>query len=290
VAVLDCAREDAGKIMEQLLASPFLAEKRMVVLENVLSATGKKDLQEEILSRIKEKRIPESNVVLFWEGEGKTKTDVSKKLHEVLSKEKFAQEFRELAGVQLSSWIRQEIEARGGIIDSQALSYMSTHVGGNMWSLNSLVDQLTNYTSSKITLGDVQLFLEEKFDDNIFNLVDAIVGKQPKQVFRMIQEQYSKGEDAQFIFAMILRQIRILVELRDLFEREDNLQSDAIAKRLNLHPFVVKKSLPLIKRYTLLQLQYIYQKLLELDIKTKTGQGGQSLLLDVLVGRISINI
>jgi hypothetical protein len=39
------------------MAVPFLAEKRMVVLENLLSATKKSDLQESILELIKDNRI-----------------------------------------------------------------------------------------------------------------------------------------------------------------------------------------------------------------------------------------
>ena len=136
------------------------------------------------------------------------------------------------------------------------------------------------------TVADIQLFLDEKADDNIFNLVDAIVGKQAKQAYQMIQEQYRIGEDAQFIFAMLIRQFRILLEMRDLFERDDAMQSGMLAEKLGLHPFVVKKSLPMVKRYTMDELQRIYGALLELDVKTKTGQGRPEVLLDVLVGRV----
>jgi DNA polymerase-3 subunit delta len=87
---------------------------------------------------------------------------------------------------------------------------------------------------------------------------------------------------------MILRQFRILLELRDLFERDDAMRSDDLAKRLGLHPFVVKKTLPFIKRFTLTQLKTAYEQLLDFDIKTKTGQGDQSVLLDVLVGRLMV--
>ena len=104
----------------------------------------------------------------------------------------------------------------------------------------------------------------------------------------MIQEQYRIGEDAQFILSMILRQIKILLELRDLYDREDTMSSEILAKQLGLHPFVVKKSLPFIKKYNQDKLKNIYSKLLEVDIKTKTGQGDQSMLLDILVGKMTL--
>ncbi|MBI4427337.1 MAG: DNA polymerase III subunit delta [Candidatus Magasanikbacteria bacterium] len=308
VAVLDCQKEEGGKIMEQILSAPFLAEKRMVVLENFLSATGRGDLQEEILKRITNKTLPESTVLVFYESpsapstssgrvaQGKPKTKVAKELFDILSKEKFSQQFDLLIGVKLISWILQEVKDHGGKINQPAAQYLAQNVGGDMWRLSSLVKQLIAFKQSschprengdpEIALSDVQLFLDEKADDSIFNLVDAVVGGQAKKAFEMIREQYRIGEDAQFVFAMLLRQFRILLELRDLYDREDNLSSEQLAKKLNLHPFVVKKSLVFVKKYSLAKLKTVYQRLLDLDVKTKTGQGDQSLLLDVFVGTV----
>lgn len=293
VAVLDLAspsglRQTGCEVMEQVLASPFMSEKRLVVLENFLSATGKGDLQEDMLKRIEDKSLPDSTVILFWESDLKPKTSVAKKLFEKLSKEKFSQQFDALTGFKLQAWIEAEFKTRGGKIARPALQYLVQNIGSDMWRLDSLISQLMAYKADvEIGLADVQLFLDEKIDNSIFNLVDAIVGGQAKKAFEMIREQYRIGEDAQYVFAMLLRQFRILLEIRDLYEREDNLQSDAIAKKLGLHPFVVKKSLPFVKRYPMEKLKSIYQSLLDFDIKTKTGQGGPDLLLDVLVGKLA---
>ena len=75
--------------------------------------------------------------------------------------------------------------------------------------------------------------------------------------------------------------------MRDLFNRQENITSDTMAKMLDLHPFVVKKSLPFIKKYSLDKLKDIYNQLLEIDIKTKTGLADQSLLIDLFVGKLS---
>jgi DNA polymerase-3 subunit delta len=326
--------EDQNKIISEILAAPFLAERRMVVVENLL-VSKQKELLKSLIKRIEENTLPETNVVLFWEDGEEFKDKDAKLLFDRLLKEKYTQRFEELKGVKLSAWIDNEVKERGGKIDRVAVQYLVDNINGDMWRLNAIIDQVLSLCHSErspdshqgvaeesllneqndksiinlekqnnqlekgslrsprgsvgmTTLGDVKLFLPEKVDDSIFNLVDAIVAKQPKNVFKMIQEQYRKGEDAQFVFAMILRQFRILLELRDLFEREDNLPSDIIAKRLALHPFVVKKSLPLLKRYSLEELKNIYHQLLEIDIKTKTGRGDQSVLLDVFVGRLAM--
>lgn len=289
ISILNCEQEKDNHILEQILATPFLAEKRMIILENLLSVTKKTDLQEKILEYLEAKNLPEENIYIFWEGDSKPKTNVSKNLLSRLIQEKYAQQFEVYKGAKLSAWVNQEIQERNGKISHQALEYLVKNIGDDIWKLNSIIDQLISYKlEQEIELKDVELFLDEKIDDNIFNLVDALIAGQPKKVYQMIREQYRIGEDSQFILSMILRQIKILLELRDLYDREDTSSSDILAKKLNLHPFVVKKSLPFIKKYNQDRLKNIYNKLLEIDIKTKTGQGDQSMLLDILVGKMTL--
>ncbi|MFA7314865.1 MAG: DNA polymerase III subunit delta [Candidatus Magasanikbacteria bacterium] len=286
VVNLDCEKETSSNILQQILTAPFLAEKKMIILKNLLSASDHKDFLPEIMARIEENKLPESNIIVFWESNDTFKTKNAKTFFEKLKKEKFAQSFAELKGLELFSWIKTEVATRGGKIDSKALDFLVQNFGSDMWSLSTTIDQLISYTSQEINLSDVQKFLGEKIDDNIFNLVDFIVGKQKNKVFKMIRKQYEKGEDAQYIFAMILRQFRILLELREVYEKQDNIHSSELAKMLGLHPFVVTKSMSFVRKYTLMQIKEVYLKLLEMDKKTKTGQGSQSFLLDVLVGTI----
>ncbi|MBU0597126.1 hypothetical protein KJ641_01015 [Patescibacteria group bacterium] len=330
VVSLDAEKAGPGEIISQVLAVPFLAEKRMVVVENLLVSKDQ-DLMKELLKRIEENNIPETNVLIFWEGTDKFKTKSAKEFFGRLQKEKYAQSFDEIVGIKLSAWIASEIKERGGVIDRPAIQYLAEHVGSDMWRLSSLLDQLVSYSEERsdeesfeskdeginakeskspievskpacrqagisqtpssgslgITVGDVQLFLDQKADDNIFNLVDAIVGKQPKKVFQMIQQQYENGEDAQYIFAMILRQFRILIELRDMLDRENMIANSVLAQKLSLHPFVVQKSLPLAKRYSMPELKQVYDSLLLFDKQSKTSQGDQKVLLDIFVGRVT---
>jgi DNA polymerase III subunit delta len=289
VARLDCEKEETGKVLEQLLAIPFLAPKRMVVLENLLVSKNK-ELRADILKRVEEKTLPETNIIIFWEGNDKFRTKDAKTFMARLVKEKYVQLFDELFGAKLSGWIAGEVVSREGKINNSAINYLSQHVGGDMWRLNTIIDQLIVYRSGEdIRVEDVELFLEQKVDDNIFNLVDAIVGGRTEKVFGMIQEQYRQGKDPLYVFAMILRQFRILIELRDLFDRDSSMQSNVMAKKLGIHPFVVKKSFPFVQRYDMGKLKNIYKQLLEFDIQTKTGQGDPLVLLDVFVGKVCAN-
>lgn len=287
VVFLDGQKQNSSQLWNEIASSPFLAEKKMVIIKNILS-TKDAEVLESFVGGIKENKIPEKNVIIFWQGETLGKSKMAQELQKTLAKEKWAKEFPALVGASMAAWIKTEVVNRGGSIANVAATYLSQNIGKDTWYANSLIDQLLAYAHKKeISLADVQIFLEEKTDDNIFNMVDAIVAGNKKAAFKMLTEQRRLGEEEGYIFSMILRQFRILISMRDLFNRQENISSDEIAKLLSLHPFVAKKSLPLIKKYSLDKLKNMYTQLLEIDIKTKTGFADQSWLIDVLVGKLS---
>ncbi|PIT88568.1 MAG: DNA polymerase III subunit delta [Candidatus Magasanikbacteria bacterium CG10_big_fil_rev_8_21_14_0_10_36_32] len=286
---LNGLKENEDKIIGEIVAFPFLSERRMIVIENLLSSNDK-DLLNRIIDLIKNNKIPESNVVMFWQGESFGKTNEIKELAKLLQNKKHVYnfyEFKYFLPSELRSWIIKEVKARGGIIEHSAASYLGENINQDMWLLNSLIDQLIAFKNdNEIKLSDVRLFLDEKVVDNIFQAVESIVSGDKKTAFKLLNEQRRLGQSDTYLFGMILRQFRILLQLRDLWEREDQTTSDSMAKLLGLHPFVVKKSLPLVKRYSMIQLKNYYTELFEVDIKTKTGLAAQDILIDCFVGKI----
>jgi len=333
VVFVNTKTAEAGKVMSEIVSAPFLAEKRMVVLENVL-AVSDKELLGQLIERTQAtatpprpplergggvKSFPESNIIVFYQSEPLSKVKEAKELDALLKKEKYAKEFEFLHGDKLYAWANGEIKNRGGKISRAALTYLCDNINGDMWHLDTLIDQLVAYSHhprpdlvgttppqaggddsvsplprgserelpeiKEIQLADIQLFLEEKLDDNIFNLTDAIVAGNKKLAFKLLDGQRQLGEEDGKIFGTILWQFRTLISMRDLFEREDIATSDALAKKLKIHPFVARKNWAVVKKYSLDKLRAVYKQLLDIDIKTKTGLADQSLLLDLFVGR-----
>ena len=289
VTIPDISKEEPEQIIEEMHAAPFLAEKRMVVLKGVLASKEKK-LQELLLDRIKSDHIPASTILLLWEEENdfKKATNVVKELFSLLQKEKYAQCFETLTGSKLSAFIEEQVQERGGSIQKDALQYLTNNSRDDLWFVDATVQQLVSFCNGEvITLEAAKRFVPERFDDNIFNLVDAIVAGRGEKVFPMLEEQYKKGEDAMFVFSMLIRQFRILLLLRDALDRNLAL-NDSMAKEMGLHPFVLKKSLPFAKQYTTAALKEIYASLLDIDKKNKTGGGDPQVLLDVFVSKLCL--
>ena len=93
VVFLDATKAEPGRVLSEIVSAPFLAEKRLVIVENVLSSKDE-DLFAGLIERIENKKIPESNVIIFWQGDGvgqdkrSKKIKASEELEKILLKEK----------------------------------------------------------------------------------------------------------------------------------------------------------------------------------------------------------
>lgn len=285
VVFLDGKKEEMGKIMQEVLVVPFLAERRLVVIENILSSNNKELLQE-LISRLKTNQFPESNVIIFWQADALAKIKEVKECKELLMAQKYAQEFPVLEGVVLEKYVQELIEGQGGKIEQAALRYVLQHLGKNGWLLNTTIDQLVAFKKgSTIEIKDVALFINETTEETSFSTLEALMSGDLKRVFKLLYLQRQKGEED--LLGLLIWQVRILLELREFFEKEETVSSDVVAKRLGLHPYVVKKNLVVVKKHSFLELKRMYQLLLDIDIKTKTGFLNQQLLIDVFVSRLA---
>ena len=72
------------------------------------------------------------------------------------------------------------------------------------------------------------------------------------------------------IFAMMARQFRLIIEVREL--QNKGLSNQAISQKIKQHPYAVSSIAPQCKNFKQEELKEIYKKLLEMDRGLKTGE------------------
>jgi DNA polymerase-3 subunit delta len=80
---------------------------------------------------------------------------------------------------------------------------------------------------------------------------------------------------------MVVRQFRLLIQAREIFDGRGN--KDDVARALGVHPFVAEKTTGQAARYSMESLESIYRELLRIDEGVKTGQSTLELAMDTLV-------
>ncbi len=120
---------------------------------------------------------------------------------------------------------------------------------------------------------------------DIFKLVDALAQGHGEQALRLVhQSLHDDPRDPGFrLFAMFVRQFRLLLMTRDHLDSGGGGGRDAVAAALGLHPFVAGKLSAQAKRFDIRQLEAILIRLQRYDQDMKTGRIAPRLALDLLV-------
>lgn len=291
LAVLDGKTTNYNEIMRQILAFPFLAKSRLVIIENLLmeskkSASSKAGetsskaggIQEKMIEGIK--KVPETTVLVFAEA---GKPDKRTTLFKRLNKEK-AQEFKPLEEFEVKKWIKTEVDNQGGQIESAAIDLLYQYVGSDLWRLTNEIQKLITY-NSKISAENIELLVRTQIQSDIFALIDALASKNYKSALRELYRLLDAGENELYILTMIVYQYRNLIIVRDFMDRGVNSQWE-IAKMAGIHPYVAGKTLNQARNYTLDELKNIYNTLQNFDINMKTGRIEPQTALDLLIAKL----
>ncbi|MFA5128962.1 MAG: DNA polymerase III subunit delta [Patescibacteria group bacterium] len=283
-------------IEKEILAAPFLYDKKLVVVENFLKKRGQKF--DEVVAFLKEKRISDGTVVIFWEDK---KPDERTAIFKFLAKPKQAERFDLLDAPKLRKWIAEAVAEKNLKIDARAAEALIGLVGSDLWQMSSELDKLAAYVGQRkeknglITVADVELFVKGKFDENIFSLTDALGTKNKRLVFKILNEQIEAGLGEGYIFAMLVRQFRILLQIKELVALDfpflsagDPGVKQKISLELGLHPYVVQKTLYQIKNFSLPELKKIYGKLLAIDRKMKRGNFNPRAFLELFIAEVCL--
>lgn len=282
---LDGRDLEINRFRQAILSSPFLAKKRMIVIENFFTKPTVR-LCHEILKTLAE--IKNDNIIVFWDEEvaAKRMAESCAVLFKKLSSEKFSQKFDLLNEVNLKKWALTKIKKEAGKIDSNALAILLDWIGNDLWQLNSEIDKLLAFSQSRaITAADVNLLSKSKLEENIFELTDALGQKNKTRALKLISDQLAAGLPATVLLAKITWQFQNLLQVKSLTQNNHFLASAQIAQELKLHPFVVKKSLSQIKNFTLEELKKIYRQLLEVDLTLKTSPMPAKTFFNLLVAK-----
>ncbi|MCX6763315.1 MAG: DNA polymerase III subunit delta [Candidatus Moranbacteria bacterium] len=282
-----CDFGDKAKTEEviNILGTPnLLAPKRLVIIKNLIK-NGTDTDQGKILEFIKKnKKDLETSrdlVVVFWEGE---KIQKNNALGKILMAGK-AQEFEKLSGLKLNQWINKrikEIDIKAGI-SQPALDKLVLYAGNDMFLLDNEIQKLASYAGGKtISEEMVELLVKANLDSNIFNTIDALGAKNKREALKLLHRHLGQGEDPFYIFSMFIYQFRNLLKIAD-YKENSGMGEREIANVSKMHPYVVRKSLGQIQRFSFGQLKKIYAKLLALDVKIKTGKIDIQLALDKFI-------
>jgi len=289
--LFDGRKTTFGELHHACDTVPFMARVRLVIVENLLArlgagqrrgGKGDQAFLEALLEYLP--RLPETTRLAFVDDQALSDTHPVVRLAQA-EKRGVVREFRapdEKSG-GLERWLLERAQKKGGQIEPRAAHELAAYVGRNLRLLDQELEKLVVYVDGQrpITVQDVHRLVSYVHEADIFEMTDALGRRDGLRASRLLHQMLDDGHDPLYLLGMIVRQFRIMIQVKDLAER--GVHPNDIPARLGIKPFPARKGLSQAAQFSMPQLEAIYHKLWESDLAIKTGRLEPQLALDLLL-------
>lgn len=277
------------RLIQEAETLPFMGERRLIVGENAWFLTGTRGKadghhQLDILTTYAQSPLDSSIVVLTVHHE---KLDKRKKLVKQLQKNGTFVNFAALGPAELRAWIKRKVSQQGADITPEAIERLVEQVGNELQLLSEECTKLATYAGNAgtVTLAHVDEMIPRTLEEDVFKLIDHLGNMNIEGALGVFYDLLKNREEPLKILALIARQFRIILQVRELHSR--GLAQRQIASTLGLHPYPVRIALQQGKRFSAKALRTLLLKANKTDYAIKSGQKEKTLALEWYI--LSIN-
>ena len=286
-ADMNTARLEARSMSEDELnnavnAMPFLAQRRLVLLENPSSKYNNPSARKKFLEYIE--KAPDTTRLVMHES-------VEPKEAEKHWLVKWAEKNKELVQTKafmlprlkdMTGWIVNEMKSQGGQIEPRAAEMLKDMVGVDTRQAGMEIAKLLAYVNwaRPVTGPDVEAVCIVTSQQSVFDFVDALANGDGKSA-QYLLHRLLESEDEFSLWGMVVRQFRLLIQAREILDGRGN--KDDMARAVKIHPFVAEKAMQQAAHFSIESLENIYRRLLKIDEGVKRSQIMLDLALDTLV-------
>lgn len=214
------------------------------------------------------------------------KLDGRKKTGQELQKRIQVVDCNKLTNNDLPVWIKQRAQKMGLELTPEQARLIGERAGADLLRIRTELEKLAVFMGKnrKLTEAELEALLPGDPEPDIFGLIDAVAGRNPKLGLPRLEELLNSGENELKILATISRQFRNIAAA--LEAKEQGMTSRGLADYLGINPYVAEKSFGQARYFSLTELQKVLDRLLEADYKIKTGQREPRLELELAVVEI----
>lgn len=290
----DMAESRFADVVMDLESLPFFADEKVVILDNLQDVTTDKKayLDDQELKQLEaylEQPAETTRLIICARG----KLDGKRRLVKLLKRDALVLEAspmseadlrQHFSGVATSLGLVFEAGAFEALLLKSQYEFSATH-------RNLAFLEAYKLDGSAISQKDIEEAIPKSLHDNIFDLTKMILGGQVQEARDLVADLRLQGEDEIKLIAVMLGQLRLLLQVRLLAERGRSEKevvadlSDYLGRKVN--PYQVKFALRDSRSLSLVQLRQAIAGLIATDFQIKTGVYDKGYLLDIALLKIA---
>lgn len=270
------AEVELPALREAFQAAALFSEQRLVVVRDWLLSRSAGDADELAEATT---AIPETTIVVLAEyGEPDRRRSGFKR---VLKQADKAWEFSRVDAGAAAQWVVREAKSRGVALAPGAAASLVGKAGTDLWNLSTELEKLASAADGPIDEALIDKLVTDEHPADIFALVDAVGRRDATVALTHLGRLVEQGEPPLRIFAMLVRQIRLLLSAQSLLAQ--GRREAELTKIMSVPPFVARKLAGQAKRFTERELRGLYHELAELDHAFKTGTRDPQASLELFI-------
>lgn len=209
--------------------------------------------------------------------------DSRKKLFKLISDKGIVMKL-DISNDYLNDFVNDYLKKNDYKMEGNSISYFLNRCGNNIDNIKNELDKLMLYKLDDkiINNDDISLLIQESSDDSVFELVSAFLKNDSKKAMKLYYEFINDGMDVSQIVAIIASQIRLLFQVKRLYN--EGKSNDEIAKILEFRSvYRVKYLLNDAYLYSENDLVKYLSNLADIDKAIKTGTMDGKILLELFI-------
>ncbi|UJF35039.1 DNA polymerase III subunit delta [Paenibacillus hexagrammi] len=285
VSKFDLGETSLSAVLEDAETLPFMVPKKFIIATNAIFFTGARDTSkvEHDLERLIDylKSPAEHSVIIFTVDA--EKLDERKKVVKSLKEKEAVIPFLSLSSEELQSWVVKQAQKLDFTFASGAADQLILYTGGNLQVLSAELEKISLYIGSGgvATEAVIDQLVARSTEQNVFILIEDIVNLRLDRAFVILEELLKQREEPIKIAALIARQFRIMLQVKELGKQGYSQQQ--MASQIGLHPYAVKIAEGQAKKYEANKLSVILARLADLDYQMKSGRIDKVLGLEMFL-------
>ena len=267
---------DVDELIRLADTMPFLAERRLILVEDSGFFKSASDALVQYLPS-----MPDTTILLFVE----TEVDKRNRLYKKVKDMGYAAELNRQDSAQLARWAGGILTREQKKITKHTMELFLSMAGDDMENIRMELEKLISYTLGRevITDEDVLAVCTVQVTNRIFEMVSAIVNRQPRKAMDLYEDLLTLKEPPMRILFLIARQFNQLLQVKDLMGK--GMDKGTIASKLKMQPFVVGKTMPQARQFGREQILSYVEFCVETEEAVKSARLQDRLAVELLITR-----
>lgn len=260
-----------GSIVEAACSPGFLSDRRMVIVDGLLSQVTRKPDAKPWIEALA--GLPKEHILILIDAISDKKFS-RHALQKGLSEQHdvHTYHFPASSPAHAQKHVLDMAREQGLPMTQQDAGLLVRFVGTDMWQLFHEVSKLGAFAKDRqLTSQDIELLVVRNTEDAMFDFIDAISMRNAVSASQLLDAQRQAGISDFHLFAMIVRQIRLLLGTAALMQ-DGNVIKQELAAELGVHPFVAQKLLGQAQAFVYEDLIALHDAVFRFDEDLKAGR------------------